>query len=69
MIITEIFNFAAMIDLIVSGQYQPIYYFLGYLSTGARGQLLSALSEVICHPLFSHLYSTNFQARCSCCAF
>ncbi|KAG2185490.1 hypothetical protein INT44_002281 [Umbelopsis vinacea] len=40
LIITEIFNFGSMIDLIVSSRYQPIYYFLGYLSTGARGPLL-----------------------------
>lgn len=32
-------------DLIVSSHYQPIYYLLGFLSTGARGQLLSANSE------------------------
>ncbi|KAI8583839.1 hypothetical protein K450DRAFT_220222 [Umbelopsis ramanniana AG] len=40
LIITEIFNFGSLIDLIVSSRYQPIYYFLGYLSTGARGPLL-----------------------------
>ena len=45
MIITEIFNFASMMDLIVYHRYQPIYYLLGFLSTGARGQLLSAKSE------------------------
>lgn len=32
-------------DLIITTSYQPVYYMLGFLSTGARGQLLSAKSE------------------------